>query len=94
MSYDQAKVQQLTSPTPLTLFFNNHVFFISTQEFADSLGIAFIETSAKSSTNVEKAFMTMAAQIKERYKSQPAGGAGAGVNLSGQAVGAKSGGCC
>lgn len=38
--------------------------------------------------------MTMASQIKERYKSQPAGGAGAGVNLSGQAVGAKSGGCC
>ena len=46
------------------------------------------------SADVEKAFMTMASQIKERYKSQPAGGAGAGVNLSGQAVGAKSGGCC
>lgn len=70
------------------------VSYDQAKEFADSLGIAFIETSAKNSTNVEKAFMTMASQIKERYKSQPAGGAGAGVNLSGQAVGAKSGGCC
>jgi Ras-related protein Rab-1A len=58
------------------------------------LGIDFIETSAKNSTNVEKAFMMMASQIKSRYKTQPTGGAGAGVNLSGQAVGGKSGGCC
>jgi Ras-related protein Rab-1A len=64
------------------------------QEFADSLGIEFIETSAKNSTNVEKAFMMMASQIKARYKSQPTGGAGAGVNLQGQSVGGKSGGCC
>jgi hypothetical protein len=43
----------------------------SLQEFADSLGIEFLETSAKNATNVEKAFMTMAAQIKSRMKSQP-----------------------
>lgn len=58
------------------------------------MGIEFIETSAKSSTNVEKAFMMMASQIKSRYKTQPSGGAGAGVSLQGQSVGAKSGGCC
>ena len=70
------------------------IFYIN-KEFADSLGIAFIETSAKSSTNVEKAFMTMASQIKERYKTQPAGGSGSGVSLSGQPVNGKSsGGCC
>lgn len=34
------------------------------QEFADSLGIPFLETSAKSATNVEQAFLTMARQIK------------------------------
>ena len=54
----------------------------------------FIETSAKSSTNVEKAFMMMASQIKSKYKTQPTGAAGAGVHLQGQSVGAKSGGCC
>uniref|UniRef100_A0A8C0W248 Ras-related protein Rab-1B n=1 Tax=Castor canadensis TaxID=51338 RepID=A0A8C0W248_CASCN len=35
-------------------------------EFADSLGIPFLETSAKIATNVEQAFMTMAAEIKKR----------------------------
>lgn len=40
------------------------------QEFADSLGIAFLETSAKNSTNVEKAFLTMASQIKARSVSR------------------------
>lgn len=58
------------------------------------MGIEFIETSAKNSTNVEKAFMMMASQIKARYKSAPSGGAGAGVNLKGESVGAKQGGCC
>lgn len=47
------------------------------KEFADTLGIEFLETSAKSASNVEKAFMTMAAQIKSRMKPQPVGGAGA-----------------
>lgn len=36
------------------------------QAFADEIGIPFMETSAKDSTNVEQAFMAMAAAIKER----------------------------
>jgi len=36
------------------------------KEFADQLGITFLETSAKSATNVEQAFLTMAKQIKDR----------------------------
>jgi len=39
------------------------------QEFADSLGIPFLETSAKNAQNVEQAFLTMARQIKERMGS-------------------------
>ncbi|GBP15285.1 Ras-related protein Rab-1A [Eumeta japonica] len=35
-------------------------------EYANQLGIPFLETSAKSATNVEQAFMTMAAEIKNR----------------------------
>uniref|UniRef100_A0A3B4BA68 ZRAB1B, member RAS oncogene family a n=1 Tax=Periophthalmus magnuspinnatus TaxID=409849 RepID=A0A3B4BA68_9GOBI len=38
----------------------------TTAKFADNLGIPFLETSAKSATNVEQAFMTMAAEIKKR----------------------------
>ena len=41
------------------------------KEFAESLGIEFLETSAKTSTNVEQAFLTMASQIKARTKTQP-----------------------
>lgn len=40
------------------------------QAFADEIGIPFLETSAKNATNVEQAFMTMAAEIKNRYLSQ------------------------
>lgn len=43
------------------------------KEYADSLGIPFLETSAKDSTNVEQAFITMAAEIKARMAQAPAG---------------------
>jgi len=36
------------------------------KEFADSLGIPFIETSAKNALNVEVAFTTMASEIKKK----------------------------
>lgn len=42
------------------------------KEFAESLGIEFLETSAKNAANVEKAFMMMAAQIKKRMANAPA----------------------
>lgn len=41
------------------------------KEFADSLGIEFLETSAKTSQNVEQAFLSMAAKIKAKMLSQP-----------------------
>jgi Ras-related protein Rab-1A len=67
------------------------------KEFADSLGIEFLETSAKTSSNVEQAFLTMASQIKARMKTQPsAAGAQAGkggVSLRSQQVKPNQG-CC
>ncbi|KAG1673041.1 Ras-related protein Rab-1A [Nymphon striatum] len=42
------------------------VDFTTAKEFADGLGIPFLETSAKNASNVEQAFMTMAAEIKSR----------------------------
>lgn len=35
----------------------------SAKEYADSLGIPFLETSAKNATNVEEAFLTMAGEL-------------------------------
>ncbi|KAJ1496446.1 P-loop containing nucleoside triphosphate hydrolase protein [Baffinella frigidus] len=66
------------------------------KEFADQLGIPFLETSAKNSHNVEQAFITMAAEIKNRMASAPAPKAGAQTIQvgSGAAVGGKKGGCC
>jgi len=67
------------------------------KEFADSLGIEFLETSAKTSTNVEQAFLTMASQIKARMKTQPtaagAQGGKGGIPLRGQQV-KQNPGCC
>jgi len=64
------------------------------KEFADSLGIEFLETSAKTSTNVEQAFLTMASQIKARMKTQPTAAAGGKtVPLTGEKIKTNSG-CC
>jgi len=70
------------------------------QEFADELGLEFLETSAKNANNVEAAFLRMASQIKDRVANQPtpapAPGGGKGndaVDFHGKSVGDK-GGCC
>merc|ERR1712070_1121551 len=72
------------------------VSFDAAKEFADNLGIEFLETSAKNATNVEQAFMTMAAQIKNRMANAPAG-APKGTVVVGRGKPVKagsSGGCC
>jgi Ras-related protein Rab-1A len=38
---------------------------------ADSLGIKFLETSAKDAVNVEKAFTTLSNEIKSKVQSKP-----------------------
>ncbi|KAI8973874.1 GTP-binding protein ypt1 [Pilobolus umbonatus] len=67
------------------------------KEFAESLNIPLLETSAKDATNVEQAFLTMAKQIKDRMgstmqqqqaKSTVKVGQGAAVQPQ------QSGGCC
>jgi len=72
------------------------VDFETAKDFADKLDIPFLETSAKNATNVEKAFLTMAAEIKNTIASQPV--SKPGVKLPVESVGTdvagKSGGCC
>ncbi|CAI9101234.1 OLC1v1038508C1 [Oldenlandia corymbosa var. corymbosa] len=71
------------------------VSYEEAQAFADEIGIPFMETSAKNASNVEQAFMAMAAAIKSRMASQPARDNAKlpNVNIKGQPV-AQSSGCC
>jgi Ras-related protein Rab-1A len=48
------------------------VEYNTAKAFADEIGIPYIETSAKNANNVEQAFMTMAAEIKNRMAREPA----------------------
>lgn len=65
------------------------------KEFADSLGIPFLETSAKNASNVEQAFLTMARQIKERMGTATINNKPTVQVSQGQGVQSGSaGGCC
>jgi Ras-related protein Rab-1A len=68
----------------------------SAKDFAESLGVPFLETSAKSATNVEQAFITMASEIKKRMANAPAGKPGnqAALPIGKSTQPVKSQGCC
>ena len=88
-------LKKLSSQSDQVVQLVNTVSFF--QEYADQLGIPFLETSAKNATNVEQAFMTMAAEIKNRVgPPAPTGGAaGQGVRIDSKPVDSKqSSGCC
>ena len=63
------------------------------REFADSVGIEFLETSAKTSENVQHAFLTVVSQIKARMTTQPAAKKQDQRLLYSQPVNSKKG-CC
>merc|ERR1739848_825252 len=58
--YASENVNKLLVGNKSDLTSKREVSFDQGKEFADSLGIEFLETSAKTSTNVEQAFLTMA----------------------------------
>ncbi|TLS25567.1 hypothetical protein PpBr36_07439 [Pyricularia pennisetigena] len=65
------------------------------KEFADSLGIPFLETSAKNANNVEQAFLTMARQIKERMGTTTTNNSKPSVQVGpGQGVGSNQSNSC
>ncbi|KAK2846526.1 hypothetical protein Q5P01_009525 [Channa striata] len=56
------------------------------QELASSLKIPFLETSAKSSDNVERAFLTMASEIHQRLASEGGGMQGDSAQVRAQSA--------
>lgn len=65
------------------------------KEFADSHGIKFLETSAKTAENVEDAFLAMAGEIKESTSFQPAANTNREpINLAARDEDVRPSGCC
>lgn len=74
------------------------VSYEQAKAFAQKLEIPFLETSAKAATNVEKAFLTMASEIKNHYAAQqpavkPGGKSTVEVSGGGD-LSKQGGGCC
>ena len=70
------------------------VTFEEGNSYANQLGIKFLETSAKSSHNVEQAFTTMASEIKAKVASSTTKTVTRGERLAASKPIGKKGGCC
>ncbi|GJU67303.1 putative RNA-directed DNA polymerase [Tanacetum coccineum] len=90
--YASENVNKLLVGNKCDLTESRAVSYDTAKEFADSIGIPFMETSAKDATNVEQAFMAMSADIKNRMASQPGANSTRppSVQLKGQPVGQSS----
>ena len=65
------------------------------QALADELGIPFLEVSAKGNINIDKAFYSLAADIKKRLiDNQPKEQASNSVSVQDQGASALGGKCC
>uniref|UniRef100_A0A3Q0SFL0 RAB1A, member RAS oncogene family n=1 Tax=Amphilophus citrinellus TaxID=61819 RepID=A0A3Q0SFL0_AMPCI len=94
--YASENVNKLLVGNKCDLTTKKVVDYTTAKEFADNLGIPFLETSAKSATNVEQAFMTMAAEIKKRMGPGATAGASekSNVKIQSKPVNPSPGGCC
>ncbi|KAG0269237.1 GTP-binding protein of the rab [Linnemannia exigua] len=96
--YGAENVNKLLVGNKSDLINKKVVDYTGAKEFADQLAIPFLETSAKSATNVEQAFLTMAKQIKDRMGAANVDASGPSKSIkvgSGQQLPAQtSGGCC
>jgi len=68
--YASENVNKLLVGNKCDLVSKKVVNYETAKAFADKLGIPFLETSAKNSTNVERAFLTMAGEIKNTVSQQ------------------------
>ena len=66
--YAGERVNKLLIGNKVDLISKRAVTFEQAKEFADSLGISYIETSAKNASNIDKSFFTLSNDIRERLK--------------------------
>nr|AAH71442.1 Zgc:86773 [Danio rerio] len=93
--YASENVNKLLVGNKCDLTTKKVVDYTTAKEFADSLGIPFLETSAKNATNVEQAFMTMAEEIKKRMRPGASGGSEKpDLKIESTPVQQSGGGCC
>ncbi|XP_042705707.1 ras-related protein Rab-1B isoform X1 [Chrysemys picta bellii] len=93
--YASENVNKLLVGNKCDLTTKKVVDYTTAKEFADSLGIPFLETSAKNATNVEQSFMTMAAEIKKRMgPGATTGGDRPNLRIDSTPVKPAGGGCC
>ncbi|KAG1928424.1 EH domain-binding protein 1-like protein [Pimephales promelas] len=93
--YASENVNKLLVGNKCDLTTKKVVDYTTAKEFADSLGIPFLETSAKNATNVEQAFMTMAEEIKKRMRPGTSGGSEKpDLKIESTPVKQSGGGCC
>ena len=67
------------------------------QQLADELGIPFLEVSAKNNINIEKAFYSLASDIKkgmDTSKTEQAGAQGVSIDQQGSGLNGSTGGKC
>ncbi|KAJ5473662.1 hypothetical protein N7475_003228 [Penicillium sp. IBT 31633x] len=67
------------------------------QQLADELGIPFLEVSAKNNINIEKAFYSLASDIKkgmDTSKTEQSGAQGVSIDQQGSGMNGNSGGKC
>ncbi|KAJ5326422.1 Small GTPase superfamily [Penicillium brevicompactum] len=67
------------------------------QQLADELGIPFLEVSAKNNINIEKAFYSLASDIKkgmDTSKTEQSGTGGVSIDQQGSGLNGNSGGKC
>ena len=91
--YASEGVQKLLVGNKSDLAAKRQVEYAAAKEFADELGIPLLETSAKTASNVELAFMKMASEIKSQVATLPKASTTTALPL-GRAGKKKSGGCC
>lgn len=93
--YASENVNKLLVGNKCDLTTKKVVDYTTAKEYADQLSIPFLETSAKNATNVEQAFMTMAAEIKSRMGPPTAADSRPSVQInSSTPVQSQKGGCC
>ena len=68
--YASNQVQRLLVGNKSDLVNQKVVDYTTSKEYAESLKVAFLETSAKGATNVEQAFVMMASEIKSHLGTE------------------------